>query len=142
MCASGVVNVTINKSIREGFSHLCLLFSSALFIHTTVTHHKASKRTNTELCVKHNNYCHYQSDKHKQGCNIEHFQFFLVCLVLCPSSPCLLFFVPLHLLIFKFSSPAFYFRHFSLVVFILMQLYCLYCTDEGHYKWPKCLFPI
>ena len=22
--------------------------------------------------------------------------------------------------------------HFSLAVFILMQLYCLYCTDEGH----------
>ena len=35
----------------------------------------------------------------------------------------------LHLL---FSSPAFYSRHISLAVFILMQLYCLYCTDEGH----------
>ena len=32
----------------------------------------------------------------------------------------------------KISSPTFYSRHFSLAVFILMQLYCLYYTDEGH----------
>ena len=48
---SGVVNVTISESIRESFSRLCL-FSSALFIHTIVAHHKAGKRTNTALCVK------------------------------------------------------------------------------------------
>ena len=33
--------------------------------------------------------------------------------------------------IFQIYSPAFYSRHFFFAVFILLQLYCLYCTDEG-----------
>ena len=41
-------------------------------------------------------------------------------------------FVLLHLLFFKFFHLPFIPATFCLAVFILMQLYCLYCTDKDH----------
>ena len=63
-----------------------------------------------------------------------HFQKCLHISSLPPSMPCTVFSLSCFVtpVIFQISSLAFYSRHFLPSVFILMQLYCLYCTDEGH----------